>query len=1153
MSRIPHVLTSLLVALAALQAAASPHLQLEPAERVRDPIVDPASDAAEKAIQQFRLSPSLQVKLWAAEPMLANPVAITFDEKGRLFVSETHRYGSSVLDIRSYMGMLEDDLASRTIEDRSAMIHRVFGEEQAKQLAIESEVVRLVEDTKGRGVADTSKVFATDFRSELDGIASGVLARRGQVWFTNIPSLWLLTEGKGEVAVKREQLLRGFGVHFNYTGHDFHGLIFGPDGKLYFTIGDRGAHVTSKEGKLIDVPDTGSCFRCNPDGTEFEVFASGLRNPQELAFDEHGNLFTGDNDCDNGDQERLVYIVEGGDSGWRIGYQHAPLGKGGPWMRDSLWKPAFPGRPAYLLPPICNIEDGPSGVAYYPGTGLTPEFANNFFICHFKGNIARSGVQSYKVKEDGATFQIVDSQQFLGGILPTDVTFGPDGRMYVCDWVAGWPKSKKGRIYAISAKNEDPAQTRIMAEMKQLLAGGIQRQDTAGLLHLLDHPDMRVRQEAQFELAARGAASIPAFESVATRADAKTLPRLHAIWGLGQLAKANPSALAKLPSLLEDADAEVRAQAAKLLGEHHVEGAYDALVAHLTDPAPRVAFFAAQSLGHLGRAEAAPALFALLRRNADRDQYLRHAAVFALSKLGATPALAEAAKDADAPVRLAALLVYRRLGDPAVAQFLHDNDAFIVREAALAINDVPIVGAFPALAARLDDAPLHDEPVVLRTINAHFRLGQPADAEALAQYAARADVPVKWRAEALHQLGAWGAPPARDRLVGVYRPLPERDAAPAGAAVSAVADALLRDGSHGVQLAALETIEQLRLTALGPKLAEVAKDPQAAAEVRARALAVLDALNDPQVNAVVASAGQAEAPAVRLAALQILARRAPTEAVSIVERLLAHGSVKEQQAAYRALGRLDTPEAAAQLAQALDRLAAGEVPVAEQVELIDSAEKSADPAVKTRYRKLRDTWAASQDTLAAWHGALEGGNPAAGSRIFKWQPVLACVRCHKIDGDGGDAGPDLTQVGARSTPEYLVESIVKPNAKIAPGFDVVTLTLKSGKSETGTLVSANDAVFVLRHPDGSQISVPADTVVKRDSAPSSMPDVFTQILTRSEIRDLVAYLETLKKPAAKVVASQPRALAALQKQSGVTPATSDAPDDNGEDPEAGQE
>ena len=109
----------------------------------------------------------------------------------------------------------------------------------------------------------------------------------------------------------------GYGVHFGYTGHDLHGLRIGPDGKLYFSIGDRGLNVTNKEGKVLDYPDKVRCcaaiwmarnWRCSP---------TGLRNPQELAFDDHGNLFTGDNNCDHGDAARIVYVVEGGDTGWR--------------------------------------------------------------------------------------------------------------------------------------------------------------------------------------------------------------------------------------------------------------------------------------------------------------------------------------------------------------------------------------------------------------------------------------------------------------------------------------------------------------------------------------------------------------------------------------------------------------------------------------------------------------------------------------------------------------------------------------------------------------------------------------------------------------------------------------------------------------------
>ena len=133
---------------AGITTVAAQTLQLEQVERLPTPVVDPASDDAQLAIKRFSLPKGLKASLWAAEPMFANPVAIDFDEKGRLFVSETYRYRTSVLDIRDYMGMLEQDLALRTIEDRLAMHQRVFGE-QRKELAIESEVVRL-RDLYGR-------------------------------------------------------------------------------------------------------------------------------------------------------------------------------------------------------------------------------------------------------------------------------------------------------------------------------------------------------------------------------------------------------------------------------------------------------------------------------------------------------------------------------------------------------------------------------------------------------------------------------------------------------------------------------------------------------------------------------------------------------------------------------------------------------------------------------------------------------------------------------------------------------------------------------------------------------------------------------------------------------------------------------------------
>src|SRR4051812_41122273 len=258
------------------------------------PFVAKASDEGEMAIRRFKVAEGLKAELWAAEPMLANPVAFNFDEKGRAYVCETFRLGAGVDDIRGIMDWLDEELASRTVDDRLAEMKRHLGERFSKY-SEHSDRIRLLEDRDGDGKADHSTIFAEGFNNPLDGIGAGVLARKGDVWYANIPNLWLLNGTNHDgVADGRKSLHYGFGVRVGFLGHDLHGIHFGPDGRIYFSIGDRGSNLKLQDGRTVGEPDTGCVFRCNPDGSEIEVFATGLRNPQDLVFDEFGNLFTGD-------------------------------------------------------------------------------------------------------------------------------------------------------------------------------------------------------------------------------------------------------------------------------------------------------------------------------------------------------------------------------------------------------------------------------------------------------------------------------------------------------------------------------------------------------------------------------------------------------------------------------------------------------------------------------------------------------------------------------------------------------------------------------------------------------------------------------------------------------------------------------------------
>jgi quinoprotein glucose dehydrogenase len=1130
------VLRPALIAAAASAASPAPAADavsklLNPGTRLATPKVAPASDEAAQAIQRMKLAAGLKISLWAAEPMLANPVAFTIDERGRIFVAETYRYRSSTLDIRDYMQILEDELANRNLADFSAMIARRFGPEGVKELSIETEVLRLVEDRNHDGVADFSTIYADGFNSPLDGIASGALARRGDVWFTNMPSLWHFT-GEDK-AVTREEVSRGYGIRFNFTGHDLHGLAFGPDGKIYFSVGDRAAHATGPDGAVVDTPDAGAVFRMNRDGTHLEIFARGLRNPQSLAFTENGDLFTGDNDSDQTDEERLVHVVENGDSGWRIGYQYAPLGRGGPWITEKLWLPRTPETPAYLLSPIFNLEDGPSGIDYYPGTGLNPSYAGTFFITHFTGSPARAGIFTYKVKPSGASYAPAAAGEFLTSALPTDAKFGPDGRLYFSDWGDGWLQSSRGRIYAIS----DPTQENnpLIKETQQLLGGNWTARSNAELTRLLGHADWRVRLEAQYTLAERGAPSQKVLAGVAADTRANSLARRHALWGLGQLAERTPAALSPVKPLLKDRDAEVRAQAAKLLGDHGVSDTAEGLVAALRDPENRVKFFAAQSLGKLKYAPAVPALLDALRANADKDEYLRHALVMGLVGANDFAALQAAATDASRSVRLGVLLALRRLGSPAVQRFLADADPYLVREAAIAINDAPIAAAYPAVAALLDRSTA-DESVALRAINAHFRLGGAENAAALARFAARSGVPDKLRFEALEQLANWENPPARDRLVGIYRPLAERtrDAAVARDAVAPVAATLLDAATPAqVQTAAITVVEKYRVGTAAPALFAVVGNAQQTISNRIAALNTLDKLNDPRLAEAVRTASAAQEPRLRLAALPIIGRLDPVRAVETLGVAVSTGTIEERKLAFEILGSLDHPLAEAVLVAQLRLLADGTVPAAAQLELLEAAAKKSGPEPKRLLAERAAALAARPDPLAIYSASLSGGDSARGKKVFDTQPVMACVRCHRVGTEGSsEVGPNLANIGQRQTREQLLESIIKPNARYALGFEAVLLTRQSGATLAGTVTAETDTVLTVRDADGKVTEVPKSDIARRGSAQSAMPEIYAAALSPGDLRDVIEYLAGLRPPGGGRGSGAPAAAAAAAGRAG---------------------
>ena len=1110
-------------------------------------------DAAEKAIQGFKYPKDLKVTLWAAEPMLCNVNAIAMDEKGNIFVAETNRYHGGVIDIRGAMNWLDEDIASKTVADRIKMIKNHASEGPGKEAleSPESERIIKLQDTTGSGRADKATVFADGFNKPEDGLGSGILARHGSVFYTCIPSLYELRDTKDVGRADEKKVLStGYGIRYAFLGHDLHGLVFGPDGKLYYSIGDRAANVDEPADKRhVENLESGGVFRCNPDGTGLEIFATGLRNPQELRFDQYGNLFTGDNNPDKGDPARWVNVVEDGDSGWREGYQYAEQMKnGGPWMAEQIWADAPHSNAHYINPCIQALGAGPSGLVYYPGTGLPARYNDHFFMCDFRGAAGTSGIWSIRNVENGASFTLVgddgqpvphnglDHESIIYHLLSPDCEYGIDGGLYISDWINGWGRPNAGRIYHLF--DEDLKNDPVVLETKKLIQEGMEHRSPEELIKLLGHVDMRVRQEAQFALAEKGAASAPALTQVAVKSES-TLPRLHAIWGLGQIAaKGDTAVLAPLTPLLADKDLEVRCQAAKALGDGKVAAAEAGLLQLLKAAEPRARYFAAMSLGKIGDKAAEGPILEAIKENADKDATLRFGLVDAWTKLGDVSALVGAAKDPSVSVRLAATLALRRLRDPKIAEYLNDSDRSIVLEAARAINDFPITQALPELAAVLDKKTIGDgkpgstekdfssdgpkgagtvsDWVQWRAVNANYRLGTAEGAKRLATFAARDDAPEAVRVEALHDLGEWEKPPGRDRISDQWRPLEPRDPAIAKAAAKDIVVQIAKDAPDTVRIAATKLMAKLGLGNAGDLLAMV-KNTKLDPRVRATALASLASTKgDKQLPEAVDFAIKDENPVVRAAAISA-AGELP-DAIKRLKSVLDSGANSDKQAAFAALGDMKGKQhvAAADeiLSEWMDKLLAKEVAPEIQLDLLDAAgaeRKDKELAAKIKkYDASRDR----KDTLSPWRECIAGGDIEAGRKIFRERADVSCIRCHTAEGSGGVVGPRLDGVGAKQTRDYLLESIVFPNAKIAPGFETVVIQTKQGKYRTGVLRHEDDKTVELLNPDlepeKQHIVVEKSDIKTRDRGPSAMPDSLIKTLSKRDLRNLVEFLASLK-------------------------------------------
>ncbi len=329
--------------------------------------------------------------------------------------------------------------------------------------------------------------------------------------------------------------------------------------------------------------------------------------------------------------------------------------------------------------------------------------------------------------------------------------------------------------------------------------------------------------------------------------------------------------------------------------------------------------------------------------------------------------------------------------------------------------------------------------------------------------------------EALEALASWAQPPRIDRIVGLHRPLPSRNPQPAQEALAQLWPQLTRETDTNVLFAAFQAGATLQPENWPAPLSAFASHPDPLVRAEAQRLA---SVGEPLSVAVLVA--QAES-----------------------------GLLSQRQAAFRALARSTEPSGWEVLGTWMEKLVQGTVPPELQLDVLEAARErlsvSPSPALQTALAGWTNSLP-PDDPLAAYRAVLAGGDAIHGRRLFAERADWGCQRCHRLEGEGGDVGPDLTGMGKTRGAEYVLRAILDPNAEIAPGFENVLVTRRDGSLAIGVVKSDTAEALVLETPEEGRVTIPQAQIESRDPALSAMPEGLGELMTLRELRDLLAAL-----------------------------------------------
>ncbi len=942
-------------------------------------------------------------------------------------------------------------------------------------------VVRCI-DVDGDGKADKFNVFA-----KMDS-PRGVIYDDGTLYVLHPPDLTAYHDDNGDgVSDRSDTLVKGIGFDLKFRGadHTTNGIRLGIDGYIYVAVGDYGfIKAVGKDGTTLQYRG-GGVVRVRTDGTGLEVVSRGQRNIYDVAIDPYMNLFTRDNTNDgDGWDVRLSHVVPTG----HLGY-------------PSLFK-NFADE---IVQPLADYGGGsPTGSIYIQEPGLADPYGDALYTCEW----GREGIFRHPLEPKGAGFT-AGQEPFVMLPRPTDIDVDGQSRIFISSW-RGATFTYAGPNAGYVIRVTDPAAAR--TAFPNLKAAG-----DAQLVEDLAASSQVLRLAAQREILRRG--TKPAFANrleALARAHGPLAPRVAAIFTLELLL--GRESIATLVNLTSDpkvrefalhALSDRKEVAAQIPAEPFVDG--------LADRDPRVRMQAVVGLGRLGKVLAAPMIVA---RTADDDPLVAHVAVKALVALNAVDACLaalgpETPKLAPGAARALQAMYSSKAVDGLIAGLEQSRDESTRRLAFKALcrldhREADYTGDW--WTTRPDTSGPYYKPVpweqtakIERALGIALKRADSHSASALLIELVRNKVELEGAMAVDIDLAGLD-PSARSAVVDI---LIVRPSLPARAVQFLEGVAVSEKEAPAIRAKVLKGLVRYQrrsatgvLAAIGhqdavpPELLDVWRDYLRNGD-HARRVGDLRKL------------AEDEDPARRELGYAVLLTldanpRSPARAKAEAERAI--------EAAWK------TPKGAASLLRAIGRTDAMKYAFQVRNRLKDEQREVKAAAVFAAARLDLDrendrpgrgpTIAAIPFESVLATSMKEKGDPRLGERLFQRQ---GCIACHTVAPGEAAKGPSLLGISARYSRADLIESILKPSAKIAQGFEPQKFATVDGRTYDGFVVRESGDEVELRDGQGSVTVLPKKDIDARAKGDVSiMPTGLADPLTIPDFASLLAYLESLK-------------------------------------------